>query len=193
MGVYRTALRITGNLADAEDVGQQTLLKAYSGIRKFSGATSGDGSSFAAWVSRIAANEAIDTIRRRHKGRLISFDDPAPGGEETDLVKRLKTSADDPEQRYARLELRRILASEIEQLNSSLRSVCLLRDVLQLSTHETAELLRISSAAVRIRLFRARLKLREWLRETLSWPSVRAKKPPHLTAACALPSFACGD
>ena len=191
--VYRTALRITGNLADAEDVRQETYLKAYNGIRQFAGASSVDGNAFAAWVSRIAANESIDTLRRRRKGRLISFDDPGPDRDESDLMQSLKASADDPEQRYARLELRRILASEIEQLNPSLRSVCLLRDVAQLSTQETADRLGISSAAVRIRIFRARLKLRERMRLLLSWPTGTSKKTPRLAPACAMPQFACGD
>lgn len=124
---------------------------------------------------------------------MISFDDPAPERDETDLMQVLKVSADDPEQRYSRLELRRILANQIEQLDPSLRSVCLLREVAQLSTQETAERLRISSAAVRIRLFRARLKLRERMRQALSWPAGSAQKAPRLAPACATPSFACGD
>lgn len=193
--VFRRALRITGNLADAEDVRQETFLKAYSGIHQFTGgaARSGEGDAFAAWVSRIAANESIDTVRRRRKGRLISFDDPAPERDETDLLERLTASSDDPEHRYARLELRRILAREIEQLDPSLRSVCLLRDVVQLSTKETAERLGISSAAVRIRLFRARLKLRERMRQALSRTGTPPKTAPRFAPGCAMPSFACGD
>jgi len=189
--IFRTALRITGNLADAEDVGQETFLKAYNGMREFTGATSGDGSTFAAWACRIATNESIDTLRRRRKGRLISIDDPLPDRDETDLMQMLKASADDPEQRYARLELRRILAGEIAQLDPSLRSVCLLRDVAQLSTRETAERLRISSTAVRIRLLRARLKLRERVRQALSWPSTTSKKVPPLAPPYAAPEFPC--
>ena len=191
--IFRTALRITGNLTDAEDVGQETFLKAYNGMRQFTGATSGDGSTFAAWVCRIAANESIDTLRRRRKGRLISFDDPLADRDETDLMQTLKASADDPEQRYARLELRRMLAGEIEQLDPSLRSVCLLRDVAQLSTRETAKRLRISSTAVRIRLFRAHRKLRERMRQALSWPGTTSKEVPLLALPYAAPEFACGD
>lgn len=191
--IFRTALRITGNLADAEDVGQETFLKAYNGMRQFMGATSGDGSTFAAWVCRIAANESIDTLRRRRKGRLIPFDNPLSDRDETDLMQRLPAAADDPEQRYARLELRRILASEIAQLDPSLRSVCLLRDVAQLSTRETARRLRISSTAVRIRLFRARRKLRERMRAAVSWPGTTSKKVPLLAPSYAAAEFACGD
>ena len=191
--IFRTALRITGNLADAEDVGQETFLKAYNGMRQFTGATSGDGSTFAAWVCRIAANESIDTLRRRRKGRLISFDDPLADRDETDLMQTLKASADDPEQRYARLELRRMLAGEIAQLDPSLRSVCLLRDVAQLSTQEAAERLRISSTAVRIRLFRAHRKLCERMRQALSWPGTTSKEIPLFALPYAAPEFACGD
>ncbi len=162
-------------------------------MRQFTGATSGDGSTFAAWVCRIAKNESIDTLRRRRKGRLISFDDPLPDRDETDFIDRLKGTADDPEQCYARVELRRILASEIAQLDPSLRSVCLLRDVAQLSTQETAERLRVSSTAVRIRLFRARRRLRERMRQALSWPSTTSKKVPLRAPPYAAPEFACGD
>jgi RNA polymerase sigma-70 factor, ECF subfamily len=190
--IFRTAFRITGNLADAEDVGQETFLKACNGMCQFTGDTR-DGRAFAAWVCRIAANESIDTLRRRRKGRLISIDDPLPDRDGTDLMQRLKASADDPEQRYARLELRRMLACEIAQLDPSLRSVCLLRDVAQLSTQETAERLRISSTAVRIRLFRARLKLRERMRQALCWPSTTSKRTPPLAPPYTLPEFACGD
>ena len=191
--IFRTALRITGNLTDAEDVGQETFLKAYNGMRQFTGATSGDGSTFAAWVCRIAANESIDALRRRRKGRLISFDDPLADRDETYLMQTLKASADDPEQRYARVELRRMLAGEIAQLDPSLRSVCLLRDVAQLSTRETAKRLRISSTAVRIRLFRAHRKLCERMRQALSWPGTTSKEIPLLALPYAAPEFACGD
>src|SRR5438445_7575851 len=84
--IFRTALRITGNLTDAEDVGQETFLKAYNGVRHFTGATSGDGSTFAAWVCRIAANESIDTLRRRRKGRLISYAVLRFKNKKTDLI-----------------------------------------------------------------------------------------------------------
>jgi len=86
-----------------------------------------------------------------------------------------------------------MLAGEIAQLDPSLRSVCLLRDVAQLSTQETAKRLRISSTAVRIRLFRARRKLRERMRQALSWPGTTSKEVPPLAPPYAVPEFACGD
>ncbi len=166
--LQRTARNVTGNAADAEDVRQNTLLRAYTRLNTFHGHEDSLQSSFAAWMTRIATNEAIDTLRRRRAGRVISFDDPTPAGEENPILSTLAASSDDPEQRYARMEMRHHLADAIEQLDPGIRRVCLLRDVVQLSTEETAEHLGISSAAVRVRLFRARLKLRERLRHLLA-------------------------
>lgn len=168
--VYRNALRLTGNRTDAEDVIQETFIKAYTRLSQFSGDCRGGVSAFVAWFSRIAANESIDTLRRRHVGRVISLDDPIPGGDQPESFRQERSVSDDPEQHYARMEMRRILADEIEQLDPSFRRVCLLRDVAQLSTQETAERLGISSAAVRIRLFRARLKLRDRLQQIFRDP-----------------------
>ncbi|HXN23574.1 MAG TPA: RNA polymerase sigma factor [Candidatus Dormibacteraeota bacterium] len=168
--VYRNALRLTGNRTDAEDVRQETMLRAYTRLGQFSGDGIAETEAFAAWLSRIATNESIDTIRRRHAGKVISLDDPIPGGDGPHFYRHDSTVADDPEQHYARMEMRRILADVIEQLDPGFRRVCLLRDVAQLTTDETAERLGISSAAVRIRLFRARLKLRERLQQILRQP-----------------------
>lgn len=200
--VQRTARNVTRNSADAEDVRQNTLLRAYTRLDGFHGQDESLQSSFAAWMTRIATNEAIDTLRRRRVGRLISFDDPTPAGEENPLLSTLAAKTDDPEQHYARMEMRRHLADAIEQLDPGIRCVCLLRDVVQLSTEETAEHLGISSAAVRVRLFRARVRLRERLRHLFAPRAERspaaAGKPraPRCEAssfAGFLPSLACGD
>ena len=191
--LQRTARKVTRNTADAEDVQQITLLRAYTRLDSFHGQDDSSQASFAAWVTRIATNEAIDTVRRRHAGRVISFDDPTPAGEENPLLSTLAAKTDDPEQHYARMEMRRHLADAIEQLDPGIRRVCLLRDVVQLSTEETAEHLGISSAAVRVRLFRARVKLREQLRHFFA---PRAERKPRREApsfAGFLPSLACGD
>ncbi len=134
-GLYLGALRLTRNPADAEDV---------------------------RWVSRIAANASIDVIRKRRDGKLFSLEEPSPAGEET-LGSNVAAREDNPEERFARREMRKLMADAITQLSPDLRQVCLLRDVLQYSTQEVAERLRISSMAVRLRLFRARRRLREKL------------------------------
>src|ERR1700683_1178858 len=68
--IYRVALRITGNTADAEDVRQQTLLKAFAHFDQFR-----DGFRFAAWITQIAANESISLLRRRRDSRWTSLDE----------------------------------------------------------------------------------------------------------------------
>lgn len=195
--VYRNALRLTGNKTDAEDVLQETMIKAYTRLGQFSGNSSGVAGSLGAWLSRIAANESIDTIRRRQARRVISLDDPVPGGDGSDFVPRATVVTDDPEQQYTRLEMRRILADVIEHLDPSFRRVCLLRDVAQFTTEETAEILGISSAAVRIRLFRARLKLRDRLQQIFARPACeisacQSNSSPPYVAHCGH-YMACGD
>lgn len=177
--IYRVALRITGNAADAEDVRQQTLLKAFAHFDQFR-----DGFRFAAWITQIAANESISLLRRRRDRQVFAWEDVACS--EPDGVRpEPKSSKENPEQLYARLEQRRILAQALAELEPSLRSVCLLRDVHNLSTEETASQLGLTPQTVRTRLFRGRLKLRERLRDFFERADVPMNSP--------IPSAACGD
>jgi len=178
--VYRVALRITKNPADAEDVRQQTLLKAFAKFSQFR-----DGYRFAAWITQIAANESISLLRRRRDGRWVSLDEVTTGSEGPRTAREPRSKRDDPEQSCARLELRRRLADGLRALDPSLRTVCLLRDVSNLSTEETAEQLGLTPQAVRTRLFRGRVKLREHLRDLFS--------PGPREADSALPEAAYGD
>lgn len=191
--VYQAALRVTGDPADAEDVRQQTLLKAYVHLTEFDPAVQGERARFHSWVCRVAINEAIDTLRKRRvprNGRKVALDEVPKGEEGHDIPRELPAATENPEQLCARMELRRILADAIQDLEPSSRAVCLLRDVENLSTEETARYLGISVAAVRIRLFRARAKLRERLGHLFPAPAAqrRAGAP-----ACALPSLAGAD
>lgn len=197
--LYRVALRRTRNAAEAEDVSQEALLKALTHLHQFQG-PEGSANSFQSWLHRIAENQSIDMLRRRRADKLLSLD--APAGEQRDtLAARLVSRADSPERLYERRHTRRRLADAIEQLRPDLRSVILLRDVLQYSTAETAGRLAISATAVRVRLFRARRQLRERLHEEAR-TSVRRQVPasrrperraPVFAPVCALSSFACGD
>jgi len=161
-GMYLGALRLTRNPADAEDVRQDVFLKTMTRLEQFSG-TPGEGrDDLHAWVSRIAANASIDVIRKRRDGRVCSMEEPTGAGEET-LGSNVATCEDNPEERFARREMRKLIADAITQLAPELRQVSLLRDVLQYSTQEVAERVGISAMAVRLRLFRARRRLREKL------------------------------
>lgn len=192
--VYQAALRVTGDPADAEDVRQQTLLKAYLHLGEFDPSQTGERARFHSWVCRVAINEAIDTLRKRRvprNGRKIELDDTRKSENGSESPRELPSATENPEQLYARVELRRILANAIEDLEPTSRAVCLLRDVENLSTEETAEYLGISVAAVRIRLFRARGKLRERLGHM--FPQALAGRRAAHASVCELPSLACGD
>jgi RNA polymerase sigma-70 factor (ECF subfamily) len=161
-GMYLGALRLTRNPADAEDVRQDAFLKAMTRLEQFAGTPGENRDNLHAWVSRIAANSSIDVIRKRRDGRLLSLEEPNGAGEET-LGSNVTAREDNPEERFARREMRKLVADAITQLAPEMRQVCLLRDVLQYSTQEVAERVGISAMAVRLRLFRAHRRLREKL------------------------------
>jgi RNA polymerase sigma-70 factor (ECF subfamily) len=159
--IYRLALNITGNKEDAEDVLQEALLKAYTKLAQFQG-----GSRFYTWLVRIAVNEALMKLRKRSSSQKdVSLDEPVEGNEKSVVPREVEDWADNPEQRYARVELSQILQQAIAQLEPQFRTVFVLRDVENLSTEETAEALGLSVPAVKSRLLRARLKARDLLNQ----------------------------
>jgi len=159
--IYRLALNITGNKEDAEDVLQEALLKAYTKLAQFQG-----GSRFYTWLVRIAVNEALMKLRKRSSSQKdVSLDEPVEGNEKSVVPREVEDWADNPEQRYARVELSQILQQAIARLEPQFRTVFVLRDVENLSTEETAEALGLSVPAVKSRLLRARLKARDLLNQ----------------------------
>jgi RNA polymerase sigma-70 factor, ECF subfamily len=170
-GLYRGALRFTRNPADAEDARQEAFLKVVRGLQQFAGEGKRDEKrdDLHAWVSRIGRNASIDILRRRRDGRMLSLEEPTGIGEET-VGGGIAARNENPEESFGRLEMRRRLADSIKQLSPEMRRVCLLRDVLGYSTQEVAERLGISSLTVRLRLFRARRRLREELSHALRSP-----------------------
>lgn len=206
-GLYRRALRLTGNTADAEDARQEALLKAFSRLSQFAGQQDESKDDLHAWVSRITTNASIDLIRQRREGKYVSLEEPGLSPEET-FGTRLAARTDNPEEGYARRELRELIAGAIARLAPDLRQICLLRDVLQYSTHEVAARLGISTVAVRLRLFRAHRRLREGLRDRVLQKQHRPApvmvihskpkpaKPTHREEFLPMNShaeFACGD
>ena len=205
-GMYLGALRLTRNPADAEDVRQDAFLKVMTRLEQFSGIPGENRDDLHAWVSRIAANASIDVLRKRRDGKLFSLEEPNGEGDET-LGSNVTAHEDNPEERFARREMRKLMADAITQLAPDLRQVCLLRDVLQYSTQEVSERLGISAMAVRLRLFRARRRLRERLSLALK-PAMQRQgravaasqtghqEERHRERSVPLPAFAeyaCGD
>jgi RNA polymerase sigma-70 factor (ECF subfamily) len=155
--VYRMARQITQNDEDAEDVLQDTFLKAYEHLKSFQGQ-----SKFYTWLTRIAVNESLMKLRKRKSDRTVSMDDNIETEEES-IVREIAVWDGTPEQKYGQEELRAILDDAILSLKPIFRTVFVLRDVEEMSTEETAEMLGLSIAAVKSRLLRARLQLREKL------------------------------
>lgn len=148
--LYRTARAILKDDAQAEDVMQFAYVQAYEHLAQFSGRA-----SFGAWLTRIAANEALGRLRRSKR-----FEEPEGEGDRMD---RFASPAPDPEQAAATSEARRLLERLIDLLPGAHRTVFILRDVEGMSTAEVALALGISSASVRVRLHRARAMLRTGL------------------------------
>jgi len=156
--IYRLALNITGNQEDAEDVLQDSFLKAYSNLDQFQG-----DSRFYTWLVRIAVNEALMKLRKRRGASWVSLDEPADTDHRSLVPREVEDWTENPERSYAKTELRDILSQAIEKLEPQFRTVFVLRDVEEFSTEETAKMLGLSVPAVKSRLLRARLKLRELL------------------------------
>jgi RNA polymerase sigma-70 factor, ECF subfamily len=202
--LYRRALRLTGNPADAEDAQQEALMKAFARIDQFSGNQNEFQNDLNAWVTRITTNASIDLLRQRRDSKHVPLENTDPQAGEN-FTEHLAAHGETPEENYARREMRSLLARAITQLPSDLRQVCLLRDVLQYSTQEVAERLGISSVAVRLRLFRAHRSLHDELRAVLrrnhrKTPSRASTSKPAPRPAVrkflrlpAMPECACGD
>jgi RNA polymerase sigma-70 factor (ECF subfamily) len=155
--IFRLANHITQNREDAEDVLQETFMKAYEHLEQFKG-----DSKFYTWIVRIAVNQALMKLRRRKTDKSVSLDEEIDTGEDT-VVREIAAWGENPEEQFTREELGEILDGAVQSLEPPYRSVFVLRDVEDLSTEETAEALGQSVPAVKSRLLRARLQLREKL------------------------------
>ena len=154
--IFRLTQNITQNREDAEDAMQEAFLKAYEHLNNFEG-----NSRFYTWLVRIAVNQALMKLRKRRPNQ-ISLDEEIETGEDS-IPREVEDWGPSPEQRYAQNEMSGILAQVIGELDPSFRTVFQLRDIEELSTEETAEVLGLSVPAVKSRLLRARLKLRQKL------------------------------
>jgi RNA polymerase sigma-70 factor (ECF subfamily) len=155
--IYRTALHITQNREDAEDITQDVFFKAFQKLDQFQG-----NSKFSTWLVRIAVNESLMRLRKRKTSKTVSMDQDVQT-EEGSIPRDFAEWRPNPEQIYSQGELGDILRKTIAGLPPGFRTVFTLRDIENLSTEETAEALGLSVPAVKSRLLRARLQLRERL------------------------------
>jgi len=154
--VYRVALRLMRNEAEAEDVMQDTFLNAFKGIDKFDGRA-----SLRTWLYRIAYNAAMMRLRKR-RPELVSLQETEDHGGPPQPKEFFDWSLL-PQRELENAEVRREMNRAIQDLPAKLNAVFVMRELENLSTEETARALEISEQTVKTRLHRARLRLRERL------------------------------
>jgi RNA polymerase sigma-70 factor (ECF subfamily) len=156
--IYRLALKMLNDALDAEDVLQNTFIKAFQHVAGFEGR-----SSLSTWLYRIAANEALMMIRKRRPG-IIEMDAKLVDADDADIApSEFVDWGLLPEEELLTGEAKKELDQAIQNLPEKLRIVFLLRDIEGLSIQETAQALELSETTVKTRLLRARLRLREEL------------------------------
>jgi RNA polymerase sigma-70 factor (ECF subfamily) len=156
--VYSLAMKMLRNPEDAEDVLQDTFLRAYRGIKGFKG-----NSTFSTWIYRITANSALMRLRKKQLPQ-VSIED----SDERDAPIAIADWAPGPVDQLLNKEMQRVMDEAIEALPPEFRQVFILRDVEELSNADVAEILDLSVAAVKSRLHRARLKVRNRLAQYFS-------------------------
>jgi RNA polymerase sigma-70 factor (ECF subfamily) len=167
--VYSLAMKMLRNPEDAEDVLQETFLRAYRGIKSFKG-----NSTFSTWIYRITANSALMRLRKKQLPQ-VSIED----SDERETPISIVDWAPGPVEQLLNKEMQRVMDEAIETLPPEFRQVFILRDVEELSNGDVAEILDLSVAAVKSRLHRARLKVRNrlahYFSETKQARATRAK------------------
>ena len=161
--VYSLALKMLRNPEDAEDVLQDTFLRAYRGIKSFKG-----NSTFSTWIYRITANSALMRLRKRQLP-TVSIDD----ADEREAPINIADWAPGPVEQMLNQETQAAMTEAIDSLPPEFRQVFVLRDIEELSNAEVAEILDLSVAAVKSRLHRARLKVRNRLAPYFIEPRTR--------------------
>jgi RNA polymerase sigma factor (sigma-70 family) len=168
--VFRMVLRITRNADDAEDVLQESWMRAFTHIGNFD-----RRSAFSTWVARIAINSALTMIRRRRTQRESSLDDPVDPGNRA--VTEMLEPSRNPEERCLEKEQMRLFRQAVKRLPPELRMAIEIRQSHDGSVDELAMLAGVSPAAMKSRLMRARLRLRERVSKLLEGGSTRGVSP----------------
>jgi len=173
--LLRIAQSITHNREDSQDAVQEAFLKAYQNLSAFR-----EDSKFSTWLFRITVNQSLMKLRRQRTTREASLDEDFQADGDV-LPKEVTDWAPNPEQLYWASELRDILIKCLEELSPILRTVFVLRDIEGLTIDQTVEVLNVTETAVKARLLRARLQLRESLNKYFS-------KRPHPARTQSFPS-----
>ena len=156
--VFLTALSLVRNDADAEDVAQEAILKAFKNLARFR-----QEAKFSTWLIQIAINEAKMRLRKDRRHLYESIDEGRLGDEGDYIPKDFADWREIPSEALEQKELRKALTKALDSLPEKYRTVLILRDVQHLSIAETAQVLGLSEANVKTRLSRARLQMRDAL------------------------------
>jgi RNA polymerase sigma-70 factor, ECF subfamily len=162
--VFAVAQRITKNREDAEDVVQETFHKAFLHLNGFQ-----EKSLFSTWLTRIAINQALMVLRRR-RGALEVFPESCDDGAEP-ISETFADRSPNPEESCWRRELADLLTKAINRLDPAMRTTILLRDMREHSLEETAQILDMSTSAVKSRVFRGRRELGVTVNRALQFTS----------------------
>jgi RNA polymerase sigma-70 factor (ECF subfamily) len=169
--VFRTTLAVLGNIEDGEDATQETFIKAYRNLARFRGE-----SKFTTWLTSIAVNQAIE--KRQSRKASVSLDESAEV-ESKSVPGRFEPWITNPEKIYGKQEMRRLVEEAIRALPPIYRETLVLRDIEEMSAEEAAEVLGIKVSALKSRLLRARLLLRESLAATFEQRPTLTQKVMH--------------
>jgi len=169
--VFRVTLSILGNIEDAEEAMQDTFVKAFRHLDQFR-----KEARFSTWLTRIAVNEAVQ--KRNTRKNFVPLAD-VDNSEEQFTPKRRESWRSNPEQVYGKQEIHRFVEEAIQSLPEIYRAAFVLRDVEELSAEEAAAVLAISVPALKSRLLRARLMMREALSEKFEEPPTLKTKIVH--------------
>jgi RNA polymerase sigma-70 factor (ECF subfamily) len=170
--VYFAAMGVLNNAADAEEVAQEAVLKAFNNLSKFR-----REAKFSTWLIQITINEARMRFRKDRRHLYDSMDEQKSDEEGDYIPKDFADWREIPSEQLQRKELREALKRALESLDAKYREVLVLRDVQHMSIIETATALGITEASVKTRLLRARLQMREALAPGIdgSWTTGRAE------------------
>jgi RNA polymerase sigma-70 factor (ECF subfamily) len=160
--LLRIAHHVTHNREDSQDVVQEAFLKAFQHLNQFR-----EDSQFSTWLIRITVNQSLMKLRKLRATREVSLDEDFQADGDM-LPLEVSDWAPNPEERYKTSELRSILSRTLSELRPILRAVFVLRDIEGLTTVQTADVLELTQSAVKSRLSRARLQLRERLNKYFS-------------------------
>jgi len=169
--VFRVALAVLGNIDDSEEAMQETFIKAFRHLDQFR-----REARFTTWLTRIAVNEAIQ--KRSTRKNLVPLAEVETAAEQF-TPKRYESWKSNPEQLYGKQEIHRIVEVAIQSLPEIYREAFVLRDIEELSAEEAAEALGIKVPALKTRLLRARLMLRESLADKFEEPATLKTKIVH--------------